>query len=197
MHINAQTSRISPAPGVQTQHLRGASVPSPLSGMGPAPTYQPQQQHQQQSPYQPQQPQPYPQWMPPQQQPQQQQQQPQQQPQPQPQPQQQPQRNEDWDDTFLGVLGTQDQQKLRDLLARCNPEVIMPSAGNGQSPLSQAVVLTLIHRVSASSCCSGVSCIDRVWFSCLLHCLSFRRSMKDSSSVCGGCNELRIPLSLQ
>ncbi|KAG9092080.1 hypothetical protein FS749_016017 [Ceratobasidium sp. UAMH 11750] len=148
MHINAQTSRISPAPSVQTQHLRGPSVPSPLSNTLPTSTYQPQQQ--QQSSYNPQPYPPQPQWQPqPQPQPQQQQQTPQ---------QVQQQRGEDWDDTFLGVLGTQDQQKLRDLLARCNPEVIMPTSGNGQSPLSQAVVLTLIHRLS--SALSELSPID-------------------------------------
>jgi hypothetical protein len=146
MAVHSQTSRISPGPSMQPQHMRNASVPSPLTNVGPAPSYGSQQQ--QQPTYQPQpQQQSYNQWMQPQQQQQQQQQQqPQSQSQQQPQPQ--PQRSEDWDDTFLGVLSTQDHGKLRELLARCNPEVIMPSSGNGQSPLSQAVVLTLIHRVS-------------------------------------------------
>jgi hypothetical protein len=72
---------------------------------------------------------------------------PQQNPQP-PQPQSQTQR-EDWDEVFLTNLGYQDAKELRDLLARCSPDVIMP---NGQaSPLSQAVVLTLIHRVGILS----------------------------------------------
>ncbi|KAJ1307317.1 hypothetical protein OPQ81_001424 [Rhizoctonia solani] len=128
MAVHSQASRISPGPSMQPQHVRGASVPSPLSNIS----------QQQQS---------YNQWMQPQ--PQQQAQQ-QAQPQPQQQQQQQPQRGEDWDDTFLGVLSTQDHGKLRELLARCNPEVIMPSSGNGQSPLSQAVVLTLIHRLSST-----------------------------------------------
>ncbi|QRW17722.1 inactive protein kinase [Rhizoctonia solani] len=149
MAVHSQTSRISPGPNMQSQHIRNASVPSPLSNIGPGPSYGSQQQ--QQPSYQPQ-PQPqqqsYNQWMQPQQQPQQQQPQPQPQPQSQQQPQQQ--RSEDWDDTFLGVLSTQDHGKLRELLARCNPEVIMPSSGNGQSPLSQAVVLTLIHRLSST-----------------------------------------------
>jgi hypothetical protein len=56
--------------------------------------------------------------------------------------------NEEWDDTYLAVLGTQDPQQLRELLARSNPEVVMPLTGNG--PLSQAVVLTLVHRLSAT-----------------------------------------------
>lgn len=54
--------------------------------------------------------------------------------------------SEEWDDTYLAVLGTQDTRQLRELLARSNPEVIMPLGGGG--PLSQAVVLTLVHRVS-------------------------------------------------
>lgn len=51
-----------------------------------------------------------------------------------------------WDDTYLNVLGTQDTRQLRELLARSNPDVVMPL--KGQSPLSQAVILTLVHRVS-------------------------------------------------
>ena len=61
---------------------------------------------------------------------------------PQPPP---PPRTEEWDDTYLAVLGMQDVKQLRELLARSNPEVVMPT--NGPGPLSQAVVLTLVHRV--------------------------------------------------
>ena len=50
-----------------------------------------------------------------------------------------------WDDTYLNVLGTQDTRQLRELLARSNPDAVMPL--KGQSPLSQAVILTLVHRV--------------------------------------------------
>jgi hypothetical protein len=53
--------------------------------------------------------------------------------------------SEEWDDTYLAVLGTQDPKQLRELLARSNPEVVMPL--NGPGPLSQAVILTLLHRV--------------------------------------------------
>ena len=53
--------------------------------------------------------------------------------------------SEEWDDTYLAVLGTQDTRQLRELLARSNPEVIMPLKGS--PPLSQAVILTLVHRV--------------------------------------------------
>ena len=56
--------------------------------------------------------------------------------------------DEDWDETYLATLGMQDPRKLRELLARSSPEVIMPL--NGAGPLSQAVVLTLIHRVSVT-----------------------------------------------
>lgn len=62
---------------------------------------------------------------------------------------QQESQSQDWDNIFLAVMGTQDHQKLRDLLARCDLETIMPFGGNEQSPLSQAVILTLLHRVSA------------------------------------------------
>jgi hypothetical protein len=55
---------------------------------------------------------------------------------------------EQWDEIYLGVLHTQDAAKLRDLLSRTNPELIMPL--NGPSLVSQAVILTLVHRVSIS-----------------------------------------------
>ncbi|EKM55623.1 uncharacterized protein PHACADRAFT_256363 [Phanerochaete carnosa HHB-10118-sp] len=54
--------------------------------------------------------------------------------------------NEEWDDTYLAVLGSQDSRQLRELLARSNPEIVMPTTSSG--PLSQAVVLTLVHRLS-------------------------------------------------
>jgi hypothetical protein len=56
-----------------------------------------------------------------------------------------PAQAEEWDDTYLAVLGTQDPRQLRELLLRSNPDVVMPL--NGPGPLSQAVVLTLLHRV--------------------------------------------------
>jgi hypothetical protein len=46
------------------------------------------------------------------------------------------------------VLSTQDLRQLRELLARSNPEVIMPL--NTTPPLSQAVILTLVHRLAAA-----------------------------------------------
>jgi len=54
---------------------------------------------------------------------------------------------EQWDEIYLGVLHTQDAAKLRDLLSHTNPELIMPL--NGPSLVSQAVILTLVHRLSA------------------------------------------------
>ncbi|PFH50051.1 hypothetical protein AMATHDRAFT_41111 [Amanita thiersii Skay4041] len=58
-----------------------------------------------------------------------------------------PIKHDQWDEIYLSVLQTQDAVKLRDLLSHTNPEVIMPL--NGPSLVSQAVVLTLIHRLSA------------------------------------------------
>jgi len=46
------------------------------------------------------------------------------------------------------VLGTQDIRQLRELLARSNPEGVMPL--KGQPPLSQAVILTLVHRLAGA-----------------------------------------------
>ena len=55
---------------------------------------------------------------------------------------------EEWDESYLAVLSTQDLRQLRELLARSNPEVIMPL--NSAPPLSQAVILTLVHRLAAA-----------------------------------------------
>lgn len=55
---------------------------------------------------------------------------------------------EEWDESYLAVLGTQDLRQLRELLARSNPEMVMPL--NSASPLSQAVILTLVHRLAAA-----------------------------------------------
>ncbi|KAH7918211.1 hypothetical protein BV22DRAFT_1200056 [Leucogyrophana mollusca] len=68
-------------------------------------------------------------------------------PPPPPMTQRTPPASEEWDDTYLGVLGTQDPKQLRELLARSNPEIVMPM--NGPGPLSQAVILTLLHRLAA------------------------------------------------
>lgn len=71
-------------------------------------------------------------------------------PQPPPQQSQQertpPIKADQWDDIYLGVLHTQDPAKLRELLSHTNPELIMPL--NGPTLVSQAVLLTLVHRVS-------------------------------------------------
>ncbi|KAH9079187.1 hypothetical protein EDB83DRAFT_2341178 [Lactarius deliciosus] len=56
--------------------------------------------------------------------------------------------SEEWDDTYLAVLGTQDTRQLRELLARSNPEIVMPLKGS--PPLSQAVILTLVHRLAGA-----------------------------------------------
>ncbi|KAF8310181.1 hypothetical protein DL93DRAFT_2169872 [Clavulina sp. PMI_390] len=57
---------------------------------------------------------------------------------------------EDWDEMFLAALGRdQPITTVRALLARCDPNVILPSQRE-LSPLSQAVVLTMIHRLAES-----------------------------------------------
>ncbi|TFK42749.1 hypothetical protein BDQ12DRAFT_676749 [Crucibulum laeve] len=67
---------------------------------------------------------------------------------PQPQPERTPPiKAEQWDEIYLGVLHSQDSSKLRDLLSRTNPDLVMPL--NGTSLVSQAVILTLLHRLSA------------------------------------------------
>ncbi|KAJ7074239.1 hypothetical protein C8F01DRAFT_1099751 [Mycena amicta] len=73
---------------------------------------------------------------------------------PQPPPQQPAQqertppiKSDQWDDIYLGVLHTQDPSKLRELLSHTNPELIMPM--NGPTLVSQAVILTLVARLSA------------------------------------------------
>jgi hypothetical protein len=60
------------------------------------------------------------------------------------------QKEEDWDDTYTTALETKNQKLVEGLLARTNPEIVMPLDSNG--PLSQAVILTLIHSVSNVSC---------------------------------------------
>ena len=93
-----------------------------------------------------------------------------------------------WDDTYLAVLGTQDNRQLRELLARSNPEVIMPL--KGQSPLSQAVILTLVHRVRLFLQLNDRLLIHRRAFSSLGRLVRVRRSTNRSSLRCGGCSVL-------
>jgi hypothetical protein len=52
-----------------------------------------------------------------------------------------------WDELYLSVLHTQDPNKLRELLATTDPDMIMPL--NGPSLVSQAVILTLVHRLAS------------------------------------------------
>lgn len=53
--------------------------------------------------------------------------------------------SEEWDEMYLQVLQNPDNRQLRELLARTSPDAVMPL--NGPGPLSQAVILTLVHRV--------------------------------------------------
>lgn len=57
-----------------------------------------------------------------------------------------PVKPEQWDDIYLSMLHSEDPLKLRELLSKTNPELVMPL--NGTSLVSQAVILTLIHRLS-------------------------------------------------
>lgn len=57
-------------------------------------------------------------------------------------------RVDEWDSTFLNTLGQNDHKQLRDLLTRTPPDVVLPVGQT--SPLSQTVILALIHRVR---CC--------------------------------------------
>jgi hypothetical protein len=93
---------------------------------------------------------------------------------------------EQWDDTYLHVLGTQDRGQLRDLLARSNPEVVMPA--NGQGPLSQAVILTLLHRVSCVNLHGSAA--DSI-YSSLLPLVRHHPPTSRSNRYCGGFNEQR------
>lgn len=56
-----------------------------------------------------------------------------------------PKQPESWDSVYLDVLGSHDPAKLQDLLGRTNPDEILPK--NGPQLVSQAVVLSLVHRV--------------------------------------------------
>lgn len=76
-----------------------------------------------------------------------------------------PIKHDQWDEVYLNVLQSQDAGKLRDLLSHTNPEVIMPL--NGPNLVSQAVILTLIHRVSLCIVYDA-SCRDRC-FSVICH----------------------------
>jgi hypothetical protein len=96
-----------------------------------------------------------------------------------------PNKTEDWDEMYLAVLGSQDSRQLRELLGRSNPEIVMPL--NGPGPLSQAVVLTLLHRVSRN--CSGEgSFFLMLFFYRLLRWLERHRRLTSlSSHRYGGC----------
>lgn len=96
---------------------------------------------------------------------------------------------EEWDDAYLAVLGSQDTRQLRELLARSNPELIMPL--NGPSPLSQAVMLTLVHRVGSVLSASRVTNVLTDRYSCLPSLVRRRLSTSRSRFRCGGCSARR------
>jgi len=90
---------------------------------------------------------------------------------------------DEWDEIYLGVLQTQDAAKLQDLLTHTNPDLIMPL--NGICLVSQAVILTLVHRVSCSSELQMSSDFELSYLP-----LSAKHSlvMRRSRTLCGGCN---------
>ncbi|KZV64468.1 hypothetical protein PENSPDRAFT_588327 [Peniophora sp. CONT] len=53
-----------------------------------------------------------------------------------------------WDETYMNVLQSQDARALRELLARSPPDALMPLSPNAPSPLSQVVLLSLVHRLA-------------------------------------------------
>ncbi|VDB99466.1 unnamed protein product [Peniophora sp. CBMAI 1063] len=53
-----------------------------------------------------------------------------------------------WDETYMNVLQAQDARALRELLARSPPDALMPLSPNAPSPLSQVVLLSLVHRLA-------------------------------------------------
>ena len=56
--------------------------------------------------------------------------------------------SEDWDESYLTVLSANNWRQLRELLARSNPEVVMPLSST--PPLSQVVILTLVWRLAVT-----------------------------------------------
>jgi hypothetical protein len=106
-----------------------------------------------------------------------------------PQPQQErtpPIQADQWDELYLSVLSSQDPSKLRDILSRTNPELIMPS--NGTPLVSQAVILTLVHRVSET--CRSQVLLYSIAGSFPLWLGKHRRMMKFSKHLYGGSSDL-------
>ncbi|CAK5279371.1 unnamed protein product [Mycena citricolor] len=58
-----------------------------------------------------------------------------------------PMKADQWDEMYLSCLHTQDQGKLRELLAHSNPDVVMPL--NGIPLVSQPVILTIVARLAS------------------------------------------------
>jgi hypothetical protein len=97
-----------------------------------------------------------------------------------------PVQTEEWDDSYLSVLATQDLRQLRELLARSNPEVTMPL--NSAPPLSQAVILTLVHRVRLLAFLDDP--LPNHFFSSLALLEKRRLLTNRSNQRCGGCKGL-------
>lgn len=103
-------------------------------------------------------------------------------------------KSDQWDELYLSVLTSQDVNKLRDLLARTNPEMVLPL--NGAPLVSQAVILTLVHRVRYS-CTFYPRCTDNLILlfspSSFLELSETQHPMMSCSRrCCGGYNALPV-----
>jgi len=114
---------------------------------------------------------------------------------PAPAPQQErtpPVKTDQWDENYLGVLHSQDPVKLRELLSRTNPDLVLPL--NGPPLVSQAVILTLIHRVSSMQkyFVTRILLFTSIIHSCLRLLAKLLPPMRTSRPLCGGSSVLRV-----
>ena len=114
---------------------------------------------------------------------------------PAPAPQQErtpPVKTDQWDENYLGVLHSQDPVKLRELLSRTNPDLVLPL--NGPPLVSQAVILTLIHRVGSIRKYSVllILLLTSIINSCLRLLVRLPPQMRTSKPLCGGSSVSRV-----
>lgn len=100
-----------------------------------------------------------------------------------------PSKADDYEELFMTVLGSQDMRQLRELLARSSPEVILPASG--KSPLSQAIILTLIHRVCRIDVSPFIH-VNPLYPSFQVSSVMPFLEKKHTSLPCGGCSELLL-----
>jgi len=97
-----------------------------------------------------------------------------------------PVKTDQWDENYLGVLHSQDPVKLRELLSRTNPDLVLPL--NGPPLVSQAVILTLIHRVGTirNYFVLWILLLTSIIHSCLRLLARLPLPMRISRLLCGG-----------